>query len=104
MKPADATTANLIKAGVPHSAAHVLDQSDLSIIDILTLVINFLTQYGPTLWAIIAAIIPLLKKPGGITEADILALAKQYGAGVYALIQAIAAMLGITLPLLPKPA
>ena len=73
----------------------------LTWVQILTLVWQFGSQYGPQLFAVITSIIAMLQAPGGVTLAAVEQLLALYGPSVLAMITTIAGWLGVTLPTLP---
>jgi hypothetical protein len=91
-----------LEAKVTAGAAQ-LQAAGLSWIQILTLVISFMGQFGPSLFSIVTDVITAVKTPGGPAAvlAALQALAAKDGPAVYQMATMIAGWFGIPLPPLP---
>jgi len=70
----------------------------LPILTVLWLLFQFGATFGGQIFTIISDVLATIKKPGGFTLADLMALAGKYGDQVKALVQALLAIFGQPVP------
>jgi hypothetical protein len=101
LNPAMTTHAALLAALLPHGVKQADAAKTMATFDpiqLMTLILTFMGTYGASIISVLAAVITAFQAPGGLTLASVETLVATYGPTVYAIIRAVATMLGITLP------